>query len=141
MDVFSENFSREPDQHSIDMGEDQENSQPTNLTRTKSLLGHRPWNEQAFEWGDLVNHFTTAEYLAAHSATELLAQQFVCREFAMPQQEEASLNEWSAGMHHPRRGDHSVNPELGAHDGRRMVEWPVDNANSQSIWRILSHLV
>ncbi|GFS81404.1 hypothetical protein NPIL_279471 [Nephila pilipes] len=40
MDVFLENFSRETDQQSFDMGEDQENSQAANLTRTKALIGH-----------------------------------------------------------------------------------------------------
>ncbi|GIY73817.1 proton channel OtopLc [Caerostris extrusa] len=63
----------------------------------------------------------------------------------MPQQEEASVHEWSSGIQSSRRGvssgDSSGNPESGGQDGRRMVEWPVDNANSQSIWRILSHLV
>ncbi|XP_015916820.1 proton channel OtopLc isoform X1 [Parasteatoda tepidariorum] len=65
----------------------------------------------------------------------------------MAQQEDRNIRESSAGIHASRKNrsivEHSApnaNQDLHGND-RRFTDWAVDDSQSQSIWRILSHLV
>lgn len=49
------------------------------------------------------------------------------------------IKECSTGERKPKRP--ACQNDQNTSVMRKSIEWPVDNANSQSIWRILSHLM
>lgn len=62
----------------------------------------------------------------------------------MSEQEETpvseSISDWSTGLQNPKRST-CPNEQNSGSVIRRDIEWVTDNSNSQSIWKILSHLM
>lgn len=62
----------------------------------------------------------------------------------MSEQEETpvseSISDWSTGVQNPKRAT-CPNEQISGSVIRRDIEWVTDNSNSQSIWKILSHLM